>query len=132
MRHGKADPVTGKEIANQIGLKPRSTGKEGADMRSVLNALRTKGYPICADGKGYWWPRDDHELSAYITSFQGRIDDQQKACDGLKKGFDKIGKSPIAVKPQKKVPVSFNDVAHLIPEHEVQSFIDAHPGAQRL
>lgn len=81
------NPITGKEVANMIGLKPRSTGKDGADMRSIINALRVKGFPVCATGNGYWWPRDRVELEGYINSFQGRIDDQQHACDGLKLGL---------------------------------------------
>lgn len=89
--HGKDRPVTGKDVANAIGLKPRSTGKAGADMRSIINALRVKGFPVCATGEGYWWPESREELSAYIASFQGRVDDQQRAVDGLGQGFDKVG-----------------------------------------
>ncbi len=88
----KASKLTGKQIANKIGLKERKSGKEGADMRSVINALRGKGFPICADGEGYFWPQTSQELSQFVSSLQGRIDKQQLACDGLKKGFDKIAK----------------------------------------
>lgn len=80
------NPVTGKDIANVVGLKKRATGVDGADLRSIVNALRVKGYPVCASGKGYFWPRDRVELEAFTDSFQGRINDQQEACDGMKKG----------------------------------------------
>lgn len=98
-------PVTGTEIANAIGLAPRANGKAGADMRAVINALRVKGWPICASGEGYWWPANSAELAAYIASFEGRIRDQQRALDGLRDGFDKIDDtvepdpSPYAVPP---------------------------------
>lgn len=91
-KHTKNNPVTGKEIANAIGLKPRATGKDGADMRSVVNALRVKGYPICAIGEGYYYAQTSSELSEYIYSFQGRIDKQQEACDGLKGSHDLVGR----------------------------------------
>lgn len=85
--HTSALPITGKDLANKIGLKKRETGKDGADMRSIVNALRVKGYPVCASGEGYWWPKDRAELETYIDSFQGRINDQQKACDGMREGL---------------------------------------------
>lgn len=135
MDRGPAGPITGKELAGVIGLKPRSSGKEGADMRSIINALRVKGYPICADGRGYWWPANDHELSAYITSFQGRIDDQQRACDGMKQGFDKVAKAPEEVLPpkvQKKIVVELNNLVHFIDEDKVADFLTANPAARRV
>ncbi len=90
-RRYKNNPITGKEIATKIGLKDRDTGKEGADIRSVINALRTKGYPICANSEGYYFAQYQTELNTFITSLQGRIDAQQKACDGLRAGFKHIG-----------------------------------------
>lgn len=89
-QHSNQNPITGKEIANLIGLVPRDTGKEGADMRSVINALRSKGYPICASGEGYWYPRNKADLDEFVQSFQGRIDSQQKALMGIRAGVDKI------------------------------------------
>ena len=78
--------ITGKELASAIGLKPRSPGKEGADMRRIIHALRVKGFPICASTEGYWWPISKEELQGYIESFQGRVDDQQAAVDGMRLG----------------------------------------------
>lgn len=91
---GKENPITGKEIAKAVNLRARATGKDGADMRSIINALRTKGFPICADTNGYWYAKTSEELSAAIVKFQNRIDKEQQACDGLKKAFDQIGKDP--------------------------------------
>jgi hypothetical protein len=84
------NPITGKEIANGIGLKPRSSGKEGADMRSIINALRVKGYPICASGSGYWWPGSREEFQKYLESLEERIESMQRAYEGMKDGYDKI------------------------------------------
>lgn len=90
-KHDKQNPITGVEIAKRIDLRDRDSGKEGADMRAVINALRCKGYPICATGSGYYYARTERELSDFVASFQGRIDKQQEACSGMKLGFEKLG-----------------------------------------
>lgn len=92
--HQKGNEITGKEIANTIGLKPRSTGKEGADMRSIINALRRKGYPICANGNGYFWPGSRAEIEEYIASLEGRIRKEQEALTGTRQGLAAWDESP--------------------------------------
>lgn len=88
---GKKNPIIGKHIAEIIGLKPRSSGKEGADMRSIIHALRLKGYPICATGSGYWWPANSGELGDYLGSLQRRIADIAKALAAMQwEGAEKI------------------------------------------
>lgn len=125
------NPITGKEVANQIGLKPRTTGKEGADMRSVINALRVKGYPICATGSGYWWPKDRIELDGYIASFQGRIDDQQRACDGLKESKKHL--EDIDVPERELRYVIYNPGGGIsivkVMESQLREFLTKHPKA---
>lgn len=86
----KGKPITGRSIAVKIGLNPRST-LLGADMRAVIHALRVKGYPVCAGGEGYYYPQTSEQLSKFIMEFQARVDDQQKAVDGLKNSFCNIG-----------------------------------------
>lgn len=83
----KGNEVTGKEVANRIGLVPRDTGKEGADFRSIVNALRRKGYPICANGKGYYYPETKAEVEEYAASLEGRIRKEQEALDGIRIGI---------------------------------------------
>lgn len=90
-------PITGKEVADAIGLEERSTGKEGADLRSIINSLRMKHYPICASGLGYYWPASKEELTEYIESFAGRIRSQEEALRGMRGGFDKLGQEPLDV-----------------------------------
>jgi len=79
------DPITGANLATKIGLKPRSSGKPGADMRQIIHALRVKGYPICATGNGYWYPANLEQLDWYIESFKNRIEDQSTALRGLER-----------------------------------------------
>jgi len=105
-QHPKGNAITGREIVNFIHLKQRDNRKEGADMRSIIHALRAKGYPICATDEGYWFASTSGELSEYITSFQGRIDKQQMAVDALKNSFCNVGKIFYTAKPEDKVASS--------------------------
>lgn len=132
-KHGKENPITGRDLANRIGLKPRQTGKEGADMRSIINALRMKGYPICASGGGYWWPKSRMELSAYIASFEGRVLQQERALSGLKVGFSKVGME-IAQQIYAERPAYFdigNSVMR-VPMGKVEEFLKKYPLARRI
>ena len=88
--HNKENPILGKNLARSIDLVERQSGKEGADMRSVINALRTKGWPICASSRGYYFARRAEELTDFIEEFQGRINKQQIACDGMGNGYNKL------------------------------------------
>ena len=89
------NPMTGKHIALSIGLKDRDSGKEGADMRAIIHALRKKNYPICANGKGYFYASNTRELRTYIESLQGRVNSEQEAIFGLKGAYDKVGAAPL-------------------------------------
>lgn len=81
-RH-KEHPITGSEIMVFLDIKDKDN-KAGANLRSIINALRDKGYPICACARGYYYPQNPDELREYIDQFQGRIDQQQTACNELK------------------------------------------------
>lgn len=86
--HSKGDEITGKEVAMKIGLRPRDTGKEGADMRSVIHALRVKGYLICANTKGYFYATDINEAQETIESLEGRVKKQYEAIYGMRQGIE--------------------------------------------
>ena len=79
----KSHPITSYELMTFLEIKD-SNRKTGANLRSVINTLRDKGYPICANGDGYYYPQSPEELLEYIESFQRRIDQQQEACNVLK------------------------------------------------
>ena len=87
-QHSRKDPISGAKLAELIGLPSRPGGKPGTDMRSIVHSLRCKGIAICASGRGYYWPSDNAELLAYVLEFQARIDKQQEALDGMKRGGD--------------------------------------------
>lgn len=75
--------VTGAQLSTLLGIKDKD-GKAGANMRSVINTLRDKGRVVCANSRGYYYPRTVEELAEYVDQFQNRIDEQQKACDIMK------------------------------------------------
>ena len=85
----KSRPISATKITFIIGLK-EDRSKEGANMRSIIHALRVKGYPICANGRGYYYAQTSTELSEYIVSLNARIMKTEEASRGLSKGFDKV------------------------------------------
>ena len=90
MERRRSNPITGLELAAQIGLQPHPGGRQGADLRSVIHALRCKAFPVCASGSGYYWPANDIELNEYIGSLQARMEDVAKAVAGMRMSRDKI------------------------------------------
>lgn len=79
----KEKPITSHELMTFLNIQDKD-GKVGANLRSVVNTLRDKAFPICANSNGYYYPQTPEELEEYIESFQRRIDQQQEACDTLK------------------------------------------------
>ena len=76
-------PISSHELITFLDIKDKDN-KTGANLRSIVNRLRDKGYPICANGRGYYYPQGPAELEEYIVSFQNRIDQQQEACNNLR------------------------------------------------
>ena len=85
----KISPITAGRLAFSIHLK-ENPRKEGANMRSIIHALRVKGYPICANGNGYYYAQTSTELSEYIVSLNSRIDKLQEASNGLNRSFGMV------------------------------------------
>jgi hypothetical protein len=131
--HPLARPITGTEIASRIGLK-NSKSREGADLRSVIHALRVKGYPVCASGNGYWWPADGDELKAYIGSLEARAMEVQEAVDGLKAGFQLVGQATGQKKAQEAVVTIWRTPAGVfqVTGAMQEKFLADHPDAERL
>lgn len=98
----KGSEMTGRNVANAIGLRQRESGKEGADMRAVINALRRKGYPICANGKGYYYPNSREEIEEYMESLAGRIEKEKEALDGMSAALPIWDSTPEVREPSKQ------------------------------
>jgi hypothetical protein len=88
--HEKAT-ITGANLAKRVGLYRRQ-GEDKGGMRQVIHALRVKGFPICASGRGYFYARTGEQLAKFINRMQARVISQEKALDGLKGSFHNVGK----------------------------------------
>ena len=80
-------PVRGCDIIRILKLK-EDKNKSGAKLRQIVNGLRLEGYPICATGKGYYWPQNSLEMKEYLDSFKSRIESQMSAYKGMLKIYE--------------------------------------------
>lgn len=85
--HAKYNPISSHDISEIVRIETRD-GKAGANLRSVINILRDKGFAICANQSGYYYANSAEELRDYVSEFQARIDQQQEACDALKNKYE--------------------------------------------
>lgn len=76
--HGADERITAASICTAIGCGV------GQSVRNAVNSLRTDGFPICADSKGYWWGTKQ-EVGRQIESMNGRIRGMRQAMSGLKR-----------------------------------------------
>lgn len=105
----KGKEITGLKIGIDIGIKRDRFGNIGANVRLIVNALRDKGFLICANSSGYFMPKTPQELSDYIEEFQSRIDEQQKSCDVLRERYTNWSKERIKVLESIKQTTIFGD-----------------------
>lgn len=138
MDRRKRNPITGKEVESAIGLKASISGRQGADMRSIIHALRCKGYPICASGEGYYWPSSDADLTAYLDIFQARIADQAKSLAGMRFGFDRIQPTVVSKEIEASkvyyydIMVEGQRVCKEVKGNQVEQFLLAFPDAKKI
>ena len=78
-------PISGAELIRRCG-RYKDEKKKGANMRAVINALRTKNYPICSSDRGYFYPNTVADIDKAIASLEGRVSSIQKAIAGMKNG----------------------------------------------
>ena len=75
-------PVTGQELVDRIGMTGSNTGQK---MREIIHDLRVSGWPICANGYGYFYGNES-DVDKFIEEFKNRIASQREAIDGMMKG----------------------------------------------
>lgn len=89
-QHSKSYPITARYLAGELELKKQSLGMEQANIRQVINALRFKGFPVCAGKKGYYYARNWYELSNYMVQLENRKAKINEALTGLSKALTNI------------------------------------------
>ncbi len=74
---GKANAVFSKELERLFHCN-------GREIRSIVNALRTKGVPICSCGRGYYYAESRSDIEETIAHLDGRVSKIKAAQDGLR------------------------------------------------
>ena len=59
----------------------------GSELRTVINAERGKGFPICSTDKGYFYAETEEELQRTIRQLRSRIKKIAHAERGLTKAL---------------------------------------------
>lgn len=78
----KENPVKAKTLRQLYGDQT----KEWVHVRRVQEAvqsLRMRGFPICANGEGYYWPGSNAELDKYIDGIKSRIAELSKMLEAV-------------------------------------------------
>lgn len=72
LMRGEANAVTGNELARFMGWNRR-------DVTAHINALRKGGTVICSSTRGYFFPADKGEVTAFVRNMNSRIADMRSA-----------------------------------------------------
>lgn len=60
-------------------------------IRSVIYDLQVKGFPICQNGKGYFYARTEKDLTRFLKKIEEDLLIQGKMVTGLKSSISKVG-----------------------------------------
>ena len=74
---GKENEITSSEISRRTGLK-------GVEIRKYVNTLRSNGYPVCSDSKGYYLATEASDIDSTISNLNSRISHMIVAREGLR------------------------------------------------
>lgn len=57
--------------------------KEG--LRSIVNYLRSAGFPVCSSGRGYWYSEKPEDIDKTLSHLEGRVRGINRAIKGLRR-----------------------------------------------
>lgn len=85
----KSEPVKAKVLRFLYG---RGTGDwvHTRRIQEVIRELRLKGFPICANGDGYYYPTGQSELTKYIETVKGRVKELSTCLDALNANYGNV------------------------------------------
>ncbi len=75
---GEGNAISSRELERIFHLK-------GADVRRMVNLLRSESKPICSNAMGYFYAADMTELRQTISQLNGRVQMIERARNGLMK-----------------------------------------------
>lgn len=70
--------LTARQIWNMLGVAP-------ANVRHIVNELRSEGIPVCSDKKGYFISDTPKCIRATVNHLKHRVKKIQAALDGLER-----------------------------------------------
>lgn len=73
---GAERAITSKIMESLFNMK-------GKELRNLVNVLRQEGVPICSDGNGYYYAKDEQEIRTTIKHMKNRIAGISAAINGL-------------------------------------------------
>jgi|GEM_PF-3821928 len=71
--HTKGHEITAPDIARACGID-EANWTTCTNTRNVIRSLVEEGYPICANSRGHYMPRNEEELEEYIENLYSRAD----------------------------------------------------------
>lgn len=83
-------PIPASKIVKWMKMRNLNTRASVRAIQDAVHELRKEGYPICANGRGYYWPADADELNDFVKKMQKRARAIHVATAGLKKSYSKI------------------------------------------
>lgn len=87
--HGKANAVSGAELAKTMGVS-------GNELRRLVNRLRREGVPIASSSSGYYYAANAGEIYSTIRSLRKMENGLKAAIAGLERAMTDFsqGESP--------------------------------------
>lgn len=70
--------VKSGEICELFGVP-----KEG--FRSIVNYLRSVGFPVCSSSRGYWYSEKPEDIDKTLAHLEGRVKGINRAIKGLRR-----------------------------------------------
>lgn len=84
------EPIPASKIVGWMKIRNVQTNVSVRAIQEAVHELRKMGYPICANGRGYYWPADAEELNDFVKKMKKRTKAICIATAGLQKAYDKI------------------------------------------
>lgn len=66
-------------------------------VRALVNKLRSDGFPICSDEKGYWYSEEPADIRATLDSLDSRMASMNRAFFGLLGTYKRIKTEPTEI-----------------------------------
>lgn len=82
-------PMSAANVAKAAAFGYFSKEKRNEDgwVKAAVHELQIMGFPICSTPHGYFHAKSNTDVEKFLRKLQGRIDNEQKVIDGLKRSI---------------------------------------------